>query len=384
MSRFILAPYEFDSPLRVKFGHASAIREKTQTILVLAYPASHKFDAGQVGIGESCPREYVTGESKDSVLEFISASKADLESKVFTLADLRNWLKDNTARIDSNPAAFAAIEGALVDFFARQHKVTLEEFLGLPMLRNRFEYSAVLGDARPWKFWLQAALYWVAGFRDFKVKISGDLDRDRRKFAILTWLQKISKIRLRADANNLWPDAQSCIDFMGALETRFWAIEEPVRAGDHLAQAEIARELSAKIILDESLLRIDQLAQLGDFKDMVIANIRVSKNGGLLRSIAMAQTAVDMGIPLIFGAHVGETSVLTRSGLAVASCFSDQVVAQEGGFGRLLIKQDAVSPSLRFGWGGAFRPEGSLHKNHVGSGLLIAPDILNSVKRRIL
>ncbi len=379
MTGFVLIAHQFDTPLRVSFGHASAVRSKTQTVLVLARPDTPDFSASEVGVGESCPREYVTGETNDSVLDFVATHGEELESQVSNLADLTSWMAAHKDQIDENLAAFAAVEGALLDFFAKRDGISLEALLDLPPLSDRVAYSAVLGDSRPWKFWLQALLYRGFGFTDFKVKVSGDLHRDRAKFSIFRLFAKFGNIRLRADANNLWPDPQSCIRFMEKLGTSFWAIEEPVGAGRYAEQRHIAEALGVKIILDESLLRIDQLKELEASEETFVANIRVSKNGGLLRSLAIAAEATDRKIPLIFGAHVGETSVLTRAGLTMASSFQGQTVAQEGGFGRLLIEQDAVTPSLRFGFGGVLRPGRFLLDRDAGGGLTLESKIMEGL-----
>ncbi len=51
----------------------------------------------------------------------------------------------------------------------------------------------------------------------------------------------------------------------------------------------IALTLDTRIILDESLLRADQLERFCDSTDRWIANVRVSKMGGLLRSLELAR-----------------------------------------------------------------------------------------------
>ena len=76
---------------------------------------------------------------------------------------------------------------------------------------------------------------------------------------------------------------------------------------------------------------------------------RVSKMGGLLRSLATVDAARALGIGVIVGAHVGETSVLTRAALTVAAHAGHALVAQEGAFGTTLLRRDLVSPVLMFG-----------------------------------
>ena len=84
-----------------------------------------------------------------------------------------------------------------------------------------------------------------------------------------------------------------------------------------------------------------------------LINLRVSKMGGLLRSLQIVEGARAAGIGLIVGAQVGETSLLTRAALTVAHAGRDTLVAQEGAFGTFLLSEDVCNPPLMFGAGGA-------------------------------
>ena len=55
---------------------------------------------------------------------------------------------------------------------------------------------------------------------------------------------------------------------------------------------------------------------------------------------------------IIIGAHVGETSVLTRASLTLARAAGTALVAQEGAFGTHLLTRDVADPPLMFGAGG--------------------------------
>jgi hypothetical protein len=67
-----------------------------------------------------------------------------------------------------------------------------------------------------------------------------------------------------------------------------------------------------------------------------------------------------LGIGIVVGAHVGETSVLTRAALPIADLAATSLIAQEGAFGTQLLERDAVAPSLMFGARGVldFVPRG--------------------------
>jgi len=95
---------ELKIPFNVSFQHSSARRNKTESILVQC----HTY-ADVTGIGEGCPRNYVTGETIDSALAFFSKNQAQW-SEISSLDDLADWISIHRNEIDTNPAAFSAIE----------------------------------------------------------------------------------------------------------------------------------------------------------------------------------------------------------------------------------------------------------------------------------
>ena len=114
----------------------------------------------------------------------------------------------------------------------------------------------------------------------------------------------------------------------------------------------IAQETGSPIILDESLLGSGQIPLLAADPKNWIINIRVSKMGGLLRSLDVVDRAREAGISVTVGAHVGETSLLTRAGLTVAQAAGEVLFAQEGAFGTFLLEADVVENPLMFGRAG--------------------------------
>ena len=254
----------------------------------------------------------------------------------------------HAAELDANPAAWCAIELALLDVMAKDVGQPIEAFLGLPPLRGRFRYTAVLGDAERQVFQATADQYRGYGFTDLKVKLSGNADRDREHLDVVRrWGSQATRVRV--DANNLWARADEAIAFLRALNCQFFAIEEPVSANQYGELLQIADALDCRIVLDESFVRLAQLAPLQANPDRWLINVRVSKMGGLLRSLDIVQAARRAGIGLIVGAQVGETSLLTRAALTVAHAAGPALVAQEGAFGTLLLERDVCDPPLMFG-----------------------------------
>jgi len=129
-------------PFKVSFKHSSADRNVTQSILVGAKSAS-----GNIGLGEGCPREYVTLETVESAIVFFENHRKSLINKVDSLQSLKDWMEEHEQIIDRNPAAWCAIELALLDLLAKDNKQSIERLLGLRELDGTFQYTAVLGDA---------------------------------------------------------------------------------------------------------------------------------------------------------------------------------------------------------------------------------------------
>jgi L-alanine-DL-glutamate epimerase-like enolase superfamily enzyme len=333
-------------PFKAAFKHAAATRAHTQTFWVAAGAADR-----MLGFGEGCPREYVTGETLRSAHAFLVAHRSGWLAAIEGVSTLVDWASNHRSEIDANPSAWAAVELALLDLTGKLEHRPVEALLGLPDLAGRFYYTAVLGDTSARGFDAQLVHYVHAGFRDFKIKLSGDPSRDRTKVASLA-AAGIPPRSVRADVNNLWRDAGAAIRYIETLNFPFFAVEEPLAPGDYEGMRRLAAALDTRIVLDESLLRCEQLDRLPGSTDHWIVNVRVSKMGGLLRSLDIVRAARARGLRIVVGAHVGETSVLTRAALTVAANARDVLLAQEGAFGTHFLERDVTDPPLMFSGGG--------------------------------
>ncbi|MFN7976793.1 MAG: enolase C-terminal domain-like protein [Vicinamibacterales bacterium] len=330
-------------PFTTRFAHAAATRSETASLWVTVTTGD-----GVVGQGESCPRPYVTGESVESAVAFVTRHRDDLLASVRDLDGLAAWEARHATAIDAAPAAWCAIELAILDALARAAGVTLEALLGLPRLTGPFRYTAVIGDGDAAHFTTQWARYQAVGFRDVKLKASGDPARDVPKLAALA----AHGVRVRLDANNLWHEVDAALAYLTRLPAPLFALEEPLAPGAFESLAAIAARTAMPIVLDESATRVEHLRDLPGPPDRWIVNVRVSKMGGVRRALRVVRAARDAGHRVIVGAQVGETSLLTRAALPVAEAAGPSLVAMEGAFGTLLLTRDICDPPLMFGAGG--------------------------------
>lgn len=337
--RLKLASFPF--PFRTRFDHAAASRDQAENVIVIAEDG-----AGRIGLGEGCPRAYVTGETVQSALAALARWRKEGGETLDDMSSLDAWMRAHSADIDANPSAFAALELALLDVFARRSERTLEQLLGVAATTEDIRTTAVYGAGSTMKFLAQLALYNLNRMHDAKLKVSGDARRDCGRARLLA---RFGRVRL--DANNFWrtvPDA--CRGLDGARRYA-WAVEEPLPPRDWRGLAAVGAGTGLALVLDESATHPRDLAELVPGPSYVV-NLRVSKLGGLKRTLAMITAARARGLPVVVGAQVGETSILARAGIVAAQAAGASLVGFEGAFGTRLLARDATTTSLRFGYRG--------------------------------
>lgn len=365
-----LASSPLQVPFRQVFSHANARFEQGVSIWVEATRN------GNSGVGEGCPRVYVTGETIDTCQSWINEHVAEITRECADLDGLTRWSTANAAEIDCAPSAWCAVECALLDLFAREQGVSVEALLGLGDPRRVYTYTGVLSDAAPKRFSSLVEAFLAMGITDYKVKLGGDLAADRVKLELLHSMCAAAGVtpRVRIDANNLWREKPNEAGRdLAELRTMFFACEEPLASGDFDRLATLSDTLERAMILDESVRRVADLDQF-TFNRAPIVNVKVSKAGGVMRARELVRTAAGRGLNVIIGAFVGETSVLTRAGMLMAQVAGDSLVGHEGGAGVLLLAHEPVSPSLTLGKGGCIDLASPQHTGRPGEHETVSPE----------
>ncbi len=333
--------------LKSTFRHAGKERYEGESVWVQATRG------GKTGYGEGCPRSYSAGDDLESSVQWVREYFSTGNIFFDTFDDLKNWMEANDSLIDKYPSAWCAIEMALLDLLSQEKNCSVEAMLGLDPSKRTGRYTAVLGDSKKWKYTTIVDQYLVRGFSDFKIKLNGDLERDRDKIAILKDLCKqhgISDVRIRLDANNLWADRpEEAITHLKALNGPIFGIEEPVGPKDTLDISSVSTGSGLPVILDESLCTLSDVSLYQNTPGNYFVNIKLSRVGGLLRSLKMIEEIKRLGWPIIIGCHVGETSLLTRAALIPAAAAGENLIAQEGAYGDYLVEREPVEPILKFG-----------------------------------
>ena len=129
------------------------------------------------------------------------------------------------------------------------------------------------------------------------------------------------------------------------------AVEQPVAASDLEGTRRVGQETGLNVIADESLVTLDDAVNLIREQACDVFNVRVSKCGGLISSLRIAELGLEAGVKVQVGAQVGETSLLSAAGRHLAAHLSE-VEYVEGSFGTHLLSEDITRDPVMFGYEG--------------------------------
>jgi len=132
-------------------------------------------------------------------------------------------------------------------------------------------------------------------------------------------------------------------------------VEQPVFCGP-AELAALARRCELPLMADESLRTSADARELLAEPARVWWNVRLSKNGGLLRSLELIRAAAGAGVTVVCGCMVGESGILSAAQRRLLEAAGPAVRSVEGNYGRFLLGDDLTVPSPRFGYGGRLRP----------------------------
>jgi len=344
-------------PLKRAIKHASHSRTHTDSLL-----ACCRLPDGTTGYGEGLPRDYVTGETVDGALNLLKGSDipgqlraTDWKQAVAAAEALNLRPVPGDHRGIQGNAARCAVELAWLDACGKAFGQGVDSLVPLlaPEMHQAssvVRYSAVITSAKGRKLKLLARLYRCAGFRQVKVKVGIEGQDDWARLADVRRIMG-SSMGVRIDANEAWSTDQA-IEALNRLKAiRLEWVEQPCPVEADQGLARVRRETGVAVMLDESLCgMVDAEAAIaGGWCDLF--NLRLSKCGGFIPTLRLAQKAKAAGLRCQLGCQVGETGVLTAAGRRFAQSVGG-LAAVEGSYDRHLVKERLTTRDLTFGLGG--------------------------------
>jgi muconate cycloisomerase len=345
-------------PLRRPIRHASHRRTETDNVVVRCV-----IEGGAEGYGEGVPRDYVTGETADSALALLRSSdlRAQLEpcpdfDRAVTLAErLRLTPVPGDDRQCGGNAARCALELAVLDAAGRHFGRPLSAVTRLlaPELfepKDHVRYSGAITSARGLKAAVLGRALRLYGFRQVKVKVGIAGQDDPARFRHIRRAVG-AKMDVRVDANEAWSAGEAAERIRELEPFGISAIEQPLPHAEAASLRELRGRVKVPIMLDESLCgMVDaERAAAGGLCDLF--NLRLSKCGGFIATLRLAQFAARHGLACQLGCQVGETAILSAAGRHFAASVGG-LRYLEGSYDRHLVREALGTRDITFGWGG--------------------------------
>lgn len=345
-------------PMNVKFAQSNNITQTSSSMLVKLYT----YD-GKVGLGESCPRTYVTGETPKSVRYDIKEVTSLICSMTFdTIEEIKKLVTEELPEM-IGLSSICALELALLDGWCKTRKVTIWDALDLTP-KSTYDYTGVIPFSN---ITALKPLLSKFAFKEIKIKVGNDLDKN------LSQINAIKEVYgndcpIRVDANSGWTLPEAMEQTTRLIEQNVQCIEQPFPTSMDKAMRCLTYNFGSwvAIMVDESLTDYKSGKRLIEQKACTRFNLKLSKNGGIFNSLKIYELAKMHGVRCQLGAHFGETSILTAAGLIFAT-IATELEALEGGMGTILLSKDVTDNPIMIG------PEANIYidqiKNKLGLGV---------------
>jgi L-Ala-D/L-Glu epimerase len=353
-----LTAWQVRIPLKKVIRHASHTRRDTDNLVVQCVLSD-----GTIGHGEGVPREYVTGETIASAFDLLRQS--DLSSQLENVHDFAGAVAmaerfrlapiAGDERACQGNGARCAVELALLDAFGKHFRrpladVTRQLAPDLYEPRPRVRYSGAITSAQGMKARWAAWKMRLFGFRQLKVKVGLEGQDDVKRLGSIR--RRVGAgMDLRVDANEAWRPDDVCRRILELKPFNITSVEQPLPHAHVQALADVRKQVGVPIMLDESLCGMVDARRACELRTCDLFNLRLSKCGGYIPSLRLAQYARQQGLGYQLGCQVGETAILSAAGRHFAASVRELRYV-EGSYDRHLVKEALGTKDITFGWGG--------------------------------
>jgi len=339
-------------PFRAAFSHSLATRRSSASVIVKVTS-----DCGAVGYGEGLPRAYVSGETlatclavtRQKLLPALTGQGFSLARPESLLAAIATLLPVAERRTNTEVVANAArcaVEIAVADCLLQAAGLSFAEIL--PPRTTQVVYSGVISSGNADRARQLAQRMQQLALPHIKIKVSQLQDEHKVRLV----REIVGKdVSLRLDANGSF-DASGALAFLDRIaDVGIDCFEQPVAAADIDGMATLRRRANVPIMADESVVTLGDAQRLIAADACDLFNLRLSKCGGIMPTLALAALARKHAIGYQLGCQVGESAILSAAGRHLAAHWGE-VRFCEGSFAELLLSEDVAEQSLAFGLGG--------------------------------
>lgn len=345
--------YKLSLPFRGDFSHSRKKGLSADNLVVQVTTEKGRIK----GYGEGAPRSYVTGESQTGAAKKIEHLLASRHFPWNLENESQIW--EFVSGIDSGKkgnAALCAIETALLDLLGKIQNRAVLDFFPKNHYTGHIFYGATIpmaGRERTTEVCRQIKAF---GLSPLRIKMGGIYRENKER------IETAGKIfgglsDIRIDINGSWNYelAKRHLDLF--LKNGVSVLEQPVEPeSDQLPViARLMKENDIRLMADESACSMEDCVRIADqgFYDLV--NVRLSKCGGLTRSLEITDFLRSRGLSFQIGCQLGESGLLSAAG-RVMGLLSGDADYWDGSYDNFVLKENLTTSNVSFGPGGEAGP----------------------------
>lgn len=271
-------------------------------------------DAGNTGLGyaHAIPAITTHGEGARSALELV---KPLLEGHA--LQDIALIMEEVERSLAFSYSVKAAVDMALHDLLARRLGVPIHVLLGGRM-RSEIPLARILSIKSPAEMAGKAAALTESGFKQLKLKLSGDTALDVSRVAAVRDAAGPDVV-LTLDPNQSYSAKQMMTAFARMERYDIALIEQPVPAHDWAGLELLTRSLPAAVEADESAVTVHDVYRLVSGRVVDVINLKVTKLGGFRHFMEAVRICEAGGVVCRVGAAFGPSLMQAMNAQAAST-----------------------------------------------------------------
>lgn len=340
-------------------------RVKPELAIVSAagiHPESHYLvvkivgDKGLAGYGEATLAHVWSGENQGTAQALIR----DVLSPLLigkNAMDLNSLADAMDRYLIGNPFTKAAMEMALVDLVAKTLGVGANVLLGGPRRAPAIRLKFSIGAFTPSEAACVARHVVDIGLRSAKVKVGLDVAGDLARVEAVR-AEVGPDFRLAVDANGGWTESDTVRAIRRLEQLNINALEQPIRRGDFRGCARLRKRTRLPLMLDESIFTRQDALEAIRLEACDLISIYPGKNGGIFRSLEIANIAASAGLELVIGSNL-EMDLGSAAMLHLATAIPNlSSTVDHDIIGPLYYDRHFTQPNITFRDGYALLPDG--------------------------
>lgn len=240
--------------------------------------------------------------------------------------------------VRKNHMAKSTLEGAVWDLYAKRQGITLAEALGGK--RKQIEVGISIGIEENVDDLLSNIRKFLAeGYKRIKVKIKPGYDVE----VIRLIREEFPDVPLMADANSAYTlDDAELLKQLD--EFNLMMIEQPLAYDDIIDHAELQKQISTPICLDESIHSFEDARKAVELGSCKIINIKIGRVGGLLEAKKIHDYCYENGIDVWCGGML-ESGIGRAHNVALTTLPGFSMPGDTAGSSRYFEK-DVITPEV--------------------------------------